>query len=203
MPLNPQTDTSPPSPTDCSVAPALLSTLASRTNALHPVDTKAVSLVPLFEGSDDGCPAAASSPSANAAVATLDDHVQLVMGDMLDMVCGDSADNDAVVAPDEQHRDDLPSRAVSAHGDAAAAAAQLPVYDAMLLHIQRKAPPIVGIRFELLLDGMPLPVPRYFLVTLWQGRRIILARSASRSCTLWWFGKWRSGTGGLSPSSLS
>jgi hypothetical protein len=170
-------------------------------SALHPVGAKAVSLASLFESCDGGCPAASSSPSANATGATLDGHVESVMAEMLDMVCGDSADSGAVVASDEQHRDDLPSRAVSAHDDAAAV--MMPMYDAMLQHIQRKDPPIVGIRFELLLDGMPLPVPRCFFVTLWQERRIILVRGASRSCTLWWFGKWKSGTGLLSPNSLS
>jgi hypothetical protein len=202
LPLYPQTDSSPPSPADCSIGTALPSTLASRMSALHPVGEKAASLASLFEGCDDGCPAASSSPSANATGATLDGHVQSVMAEMLDMVCGDSADSGAVVVPDEQHRDDLPSRAVRAH-DAAAAAAMMPMYDAMLQHIQRKDPPIVGIRFELLLDGMPLPVPRCFFVTLWQERRIILVRSASRSCTLWWFGKWKSGTGMLLPNYLS
>jgi hypothetical protein len=43
------------------------------------------------------------------------------------------------------------SRALQAHN----AAAALPIYDQMIAHLRQTNPPIVGIRFELLLDGVP------------------------------------------------
>lgn len=138
----PQTDASPPSPADSSILP-------TQPLAFSDVTATVLDFEADFSCGESGfvSPRSDSESDPRELTPTLPQIVAAYSAAV-------AADGDAGDAAAHDDSNDVNGDSTHSSSEHAAVAAQ-PIYDQLVAHLQNVHPPIIGIRFELLLDGSP------------------------------------------------